>query len=89
MHSGELETSNLLATYPEVIRPGNETADWTTGGRPHLHPDGCGRGSWRRPGRPDAAQPADLVGCGGFLRVRSSSRVSRRPSVTATRTMTG
>jgi len=36
MHAGELETSILLATYPEVIRPGNETADWTADERPHL-----------------------------------------------------
>jgi creatinine amidohydrolase len=36
MHAGELETSILLATYPEVIRPGNETADWTADQRPHL-----------------------------------------------------
>lgn len=36
MHAGELETSILLATYPDVIRPGNETADWTADERPHL-----------------------------------------------------
>ena len=36
MHAGELETSILLATYPEVIRPGNETADWLADDRPHL-----------------------------------------------------
>jgi len=36
MHAGELETSILLATYPEVIRPGTETADWTADERPHL-----------------------------------------------------
>jgi creatinine amidohydrolase len=36
MHAGELETSILLATYPEVIRPGNETADWTADERPYL-----------------------------------------------------
>jgi creatinine amidohydrolase len=29
MHAGELETSLLLAFRPEVVRPGNETADWT------------------------------------------------------------
>jgi creatinine amidohydrolase len=33
---GELETSILLATYPEVVRPGNETADWQADDRPHL-----------------------------------------------------
>jgi creatinine amidohydrolase len=36
MHAGELETSILLATYPDVIRPGNETADWQADDRPHL-----------------------------------------------------
>ncbi|WP_240943198.1 creatininase family protein [Planosporangium thailandense] len=36
MHAGELETSILLATYPEVIRPGNETADYQPDDRPHL-----------------------------------------------------
>jgi creatinine amidohydrolase len=36
MHAGELETSILLATYPEVIRPGNDTADWSADERPHL-----------------------------------------------------
>jgi creatinine amidohydrolase len=36
MHAGELETSILLATYPAVIRPGNETADWLAADRPHL-----------------------------------------------------
>jgi creatinine amidohydrolase len=36
MHAGELETSILLATYPDLIRPGNETADWQADDRPHL-----------------------------------------------------
>jgi creatinine amidohydrolase len=36
MHAGELETSILLATYPEIVRPGNETADWAADDRPHL-----------------------------------------------------
>jgi creatinine amidohydrolase len=36
MHAGEIETSILLATYPETVRPGNETADWTSDDRPHL-----------------------------------------------------
>jgi creatinine amidohydrolase len=35
MHAGELETSLLLAFCPEVVRPGNESADWTAN-RPHL-----------------------------------------------------
>lgn len=30
MHAGELETSILLAYTPELVRPGNETADWTS-----------------------------------------------------------
>lgn len=36
MHAGELETSILLATYPDMVRPGNETADWSADDRPHL-----------------------------------------------------
>jgi creatinine amidohydrolase len=36
MHAGELETSILLATNPEVVRPGNQTADWSADDRPHL-----------------------------------------------------
>lgn len=36
MHAGEIETSILLATYPEVVRPGNETADWIADDRRHL-----------------------------------------------------
>jgi creatinine amidohydrolase len=36
MHAGELETSILLAACPEVVRPGNETADWTAENRPYL-----------------------------------------------------
>ncbi|WP_189081848.1 creatininase family protein [Mangrovihabitans endophyticus] len=36
MHAGEIETSLLLATYPDVVRPGNETADWTADDRRHL-----------------------------------------------------
>ncbi|WCN83809.1 creatininase family protein [Micromonospora sp. LH3U1] len=36
MHAGELETSLLLHVAPELIRAGNETADWTAGHRPHL-----------------------------------------------------
>jgi creatinine amidohydrolase len=31
-----METSILLETYPEVVRPGNETADHTADERPHL-----------------------------------------------------
>ncbi len=36
MHAGELETSLLMATFPHVIRPGNEKADWTADARPFL-----------------------------------------------------
>lgn len=36
MHAGELETSLLLAYLPDVVRPGNEGADWVTSDRPHL-----------------------------------------------------
>ncbi|BCJ51258.1 creatinine amidohydrolase [Actinoplanes sp. NBRC 14428] len=36
MHAGEIETSILLATFPEVVRPGNETADWIADERPYL-----------------------------------------------------
>jgi creatinine amidohydrolase len=38
MHAGELETSLLLATYPDVVRPGkgNESADSTADDRPLL-----------------------------------------------------
>lgn len=42
MHAGELETSVLLATYPGVIRSGNETADWSADDRPHLLTLGMG-----------------------------------------------
>lgn len=42
MHAGELETSILLVTHPDVIRPGNETADWAAGERPHLLTLGMG-----------------------------------------------
>ena len=36
MHAGELETSVLMATFPDLVRPGNETADWTADARPYL-----------------------------------------------------
>jgi creatinine amidohydrolase len=36
MHAGELEVSVLLATTPEVVRDGYETADWTADERPDL-----------------------------------------------------
>jgi creatinine amidohydrolase len=36
MHAGELETSILLATYPDIVRPGNKTADYVSDDRPYL-----------------------------------------------------
>jgi creatinine amidohydrolase len=36
MHAGELETSILLHAYPQVARPGYESADHDSGPRPHL-----------------------------------------------------
>jgi len=36
MHAGELETSVLLATRPEVVRPGYESADHLADDRRHL-----------------------------------------------------
>jgi creatinine amidohydrolase len=36
MHAGELETSVLLATFPDLVGPGSETADWTADARPYL-----------------------------------------------------
>ena len=36
MDAGELEPSILLATYPEVVRPGDETGDWAADNRSHL-----------------------------------------------------
>ncbi|MGN9913596.1 creatininase family protein [Phytohabitans sp. LJ34] len=42
MHAGELETSLLLHVAPELIRPGNEAADWIANDRPHLLTLGMG-----------------------------------------------
>lgn len=42
MHAGELETSLLLHVAPELVRPGNETADWAADNRPHLLTFGMG-----------------------------------------------
>ncbi len=36
MHAGELETSVLLHTHPDLVRPGYAAADHTTGGRDHM-----------------------------------------------------
>ena len=36
MHAGEIETSILLHTHPELVRPGYESADFTADDRRHL-----------------------------------------------------
>ncbi|MCP9208834.1 creatininase family protein [Streptomyces sp. NEAU-Y11] len=36
MHAGELETSILLRVRPELVRPGQEKADWIADDRKHL-----------------------------------------------------
>ncbi|MBX9392719.1 creatininase family protein [Streptomyces sp. TRM72054] len=36
MHAGEIETSILLHTHPELVRPGHETADFVADDRRHL-----------------------------------------------------
>ncbi|MDQ0994056.1 creatininase family protein [Streptomyces sp. V3I7] len=36
MHAGEIETSILLHTHPEMVRPGYESADFTADDRRHL-----------------------------------------------------
>ncbi|MET7685360.1 creatininase family protein [Streptomyces sp. NPDC005423] len=36
MHAGEIETSILLHTHPELIRPGHESADFVADDRRHL-----------------------------------------------------
>ncbi|MBD0843754.1 creatininase family protein [Streptomyces sp. TRM68416] len=36
MHAGEIETSILLHTHPEMLRPGHETADFVADDRRHL-----------------------------------------------------
>ncbi|WP_181766461.1 creatininase family protein [Streptomyces albidus (ex Kaewkla and Franco 2022)] len=42
MHAGELETSILLHTRPDVVREGFESADWLSDDRRHLHTLGLG-----------------------------------------------
>jgi creatinine amidohydrolase len=42
MQAGELETSILLATHPDVVRAGDETADWSAYDRPYLPAPGIG-----------------------------------------------
>ena len=36
MHAGEIKISILLVKYPEVIRRGNDAADWIATDRPNL-----------------------------------------------------
>jgi creatinine amidohydrolase len=36
MHAGEVETSILLHTHPELVRPGYETSDCVADDRKHL-----------------------------------------------------
>ncbi|MFD7433727.1 creatininase family protein [Streptomyces sp. NPDC059861] len=36
MHAGEIETSILLHTHPELVRPGHESADFVADDRRHL-----------------------------------------------------
>ncbi|WP_119729979.1 creatininase family protein [Thermomonospora amylolytica] len=40
MHAGELETSILLHAHPELVRDGNESADWIANDRRHLLTEG-------------------------------------------------
>jgi creatinine amidohydrolase len=42
MHAGELETSILLHTNPELVRDGYHTADWVADDRRHLLTTGMG-----------------------------------------------
>jgi creatinine amidohydrolase len=42
MHAGEIETSVLLHTNPELVRDGYETADWVANDRRHLLTTGMG-----------------------------------------------
>jgi creatinine amidohydrolase len=42
MHAGELETSILLHTSPELVRDGYQTADWVADDRRHLLTTGMG-----------------------------------------------
>jgi creatinine amidohydrolase len=43
MHAGELETSILLHTNPELVTPGYESADWISNDRRHLLTSGMRR----------------------------------------------
>ena len=36
MHAGEIETSILLHSHPELVKDGYQTADWVAGDRRHL-----------------------------------------------------
>jgi creatinine amidohydrolase len=43
MHAGELETSILLHTNPDLVTPGYESADWIANDRRHLLTSGMRR----------------------------------------------
>jgi creatinine amidohydrolase len=58
MHAGELETSILLHTNPELVRDGYQAADWVADDRRHLLTTGMGE--YTRSGvigRPSLASP--------------------------------
>src|SRR5689334_15152290 len=42
MHAGELETSILLHAHPELVRDGDQAADWVADDRRHLLTTGMG-----------------------------------------------
>lgn len=65
MHGGELETSILLHAKPDVVRPGNESADWLAGDRRHLLTLGMGEytksGIIGKPSAGTAAKGSDVL----------------------------
>lgn len=65
MHAGELETSVLLHTRPELVRPGRETADHLTGPRHCMPTTGLApytdTGVVGRPSLATAAKGRDLL----------------------------
>lgn len=66
MHGGELETSILLHTDPELVREGQQTSDHVTGPRTHLLVTGLhaytGSGVAGRPSLATAAKGEALLG---------------------------
>ncbi|MFF2996400.1 creatininase family protein [Streptomyces sp. NPDC057950] len=65
MHAGEIETSILLHTHPELIRPGYETSDFVADDRRHLLTLGMsgytGSGVIGRPSRASAEKGEELL----------------------------